>query len=109
MSDFTRREFAEALALAALAPMLGGEIAPIRLPEFAAGAAAEAEPAALARALADAIRAQYGHRLSDADLTVITRQIEASLDRSAKVRKVPLSNGDEPDFVFSAVRTPDSA
>lgn len=107
MAEVTRRELVEALALAAVAPILGG-VAPLHLPDFAIGAGAE-EPAALARALASVVRAQYGDRLSDADLAVITRQIEASLERAAKVRKVPVSNGDEPDFVFSAVRTPGSA
>jgi hypothetical protein len=106
MSEMTRREFAEALALVALGPTLGGGIAPIRLTAFQAAASAE-EPAALAAALGNAIRAQYGDRLSDADLALITRQIEASLERAAKVRKVPLANGDEPDFVFSAVRARD--
>lgn len=104
MSEMSRREFAEALALAALAPMLPN--AAVSLP----GTTAEVieEPAALARALADAIRAQYGDRLSDDDLAVVTRQIESSLERAARVRKVPLTNGDEPDFVFSVVRPVES-
>lgn len=108
MADVTRRELVEALAFAAVAPMLGRGVAPVHLPGFPLGSGAE-DPAALARALAGAVRAQYGDRLSDADLAVITRQIEASLERAAKVRKLPLSNSDEPDFVFSAVRTPGSA
>ena len=33
------------------------------------------------------------------------RQIESGLERAEKVRKVVLANGDEPDFVFSAVRS----
>jgi hypothetical protein len=100
MSEMNRREFAEALALAALVPMLPSGLA--RLPVGAAAAAEE--PAALARALAGVIRAQYGDRLSDEDLGTIARQIESSLERAARVRKVPLANADEPDFVFSAVR-----
>ncbi len=70
----------------------------------AAGLAAP-EPGALAKALAAAIRAQYGDRLSEADLAAITRQIESGLERAEKVRKAALANGDEPDFVFSAVRS----
>jgi hypothetical protein len=105
MSEMSRREFAEAVALATLAPLLGPGptgLGPLRLPlDPAAG-----DPAALARALAGAIRAQYGDRLDAADLATITRQIEASLDRAAKVRKIPLANGDEPDVLFSAVRAP---
>jgi hypothetical protein len=103
MSEMNRREFAEALAMAALAPMLPGAV--VSLPLTAT--VATDEPAALARALAGAIRAQYGERLSDEDLAAITRQIESSLERVARVRKVPLTNADEPDFVFSVVRPPE--
>jgi hypothetical protein len=109
MSEMNRREFAEAVALAALAPVLGSGIGPIRWPALGTGAASArlvgAEPSVLAKALAGAIRAQYGDRLSEADLAVITRQIEAGLERADKIRKATLANGDEPDFVFSAIRS----
>ena len=116
MSELNRREFAEAVALAALAPMLGAAPGALRWPPatggsasaIPAGVASAEEPSALARALADAIRAQYGDRLGEADIATVTRQIEAGLERAGKVRKAPLANGDEPDFVFSAVR-PDPA
>jgi hypothetical protein len=64
------------------------------------------DPASLAKALTGAIRAQYGDRLREADFDVVTHQIQAALERAAKLRKAPLSNGDEPDFVFSAVHAP---
>jgi len=110
VSEMNRREFAEALALAALAPMLGTGAGPIRWPSaLAAGAPAAGlaapEPSVLAKALAGAIRAQYGDRLSEADLAVVTRQIENGLERADKIRKATLTNGDEPDFVFSAIRS----
>jgi hypothetical protein len=105
-----RREFAEAIALAALVPVLGIDAGPIRWPgPLAAGAPAAGlaahEPSALAKALAGVIRAQYAGRLSEADLTVVTRQIENGLERADKVRRAALANGDEPDFVFSAIRS----
>jgi hypothetical protein len=109
MSELTRREFAEAIALAALVPVLGTGAGPIRWPGAPAtgvpaiGLAAH-EPGALARALAGVIRAQYGDRLSEADLDVVTRQIESGLERADKIRQAALANGDEPDFVFSAIR-----
>jgi len=104
MSEMNRREFAEALALAALVPMVPGGAGAIRLPAFIT-TSAEADPSALAKALAGVIRAQYGDRLSEQDLATITRQIETGLERADKVRKAgALANGDEPDFVFSAVR-----
>jgi hypothetical protein len=110
MADLNRREFAEALVLAALAPMLGAGAGPLRWNPALAGSVAAAagtashEPGSLAKALAGALRAQYGERLSAADLATVTKQIETSLERAAKIRKLPLTNGDEPDFVFSALR-----
>ena len=104
-----RREFAESVALAALAPLLGAGAPGLSLgPLLGTDAATDAllaaadEPSALARALAEAIRAQYGARLQAGDLDTITKQIQASLERADQVRKVDLANGDEPDFVFSA-------
>jgi hypothetical protein len=113
VSALNRREFAEAIALASLVPLLGTGAGGISWPgRLAAGApAAEfagSDPGELAKALAGVIRAQYGDRLGKADLAVVTRQIEAGLQRADKIRKVPLANGDEPDFVFSAIR-PESA
>ena len=101
----TRRSFTESLVLAALAPAFGipsGSVAS-PWPESIAPLAAGDEPVALAKALAGAIRAQYGARLSRAELTTITRQIQAGLERAAQIRKVDLANADEPAFVFSAL------
>ena len=103
MSDLTRRAFAESLAIAALAPVLGvtpGSIPRLdwSLPDDPANAPA----GALAKALAGAIRAQYGSRLSPKALSTITDQIQSGLERIERLKKVPLANGDEPDFVFSA-------
>ncbi|HEY7612789.1 MAG TPA: hypothetical protein VH764_07335 [Gemmatimonadales bacterium] len=102
MTELSRRDFAEAIALAGLAPFLGVAPGPMRLPPLEP-AAVEDLPS-LAKALAGVIRAQYADRLTEADLATIARQIESSLERAAKVRKVALANGDEPDFVFAAVR-----
>jgi len=104
-----RRAFAESVALAALAPLLGAGGPGLRLgpllgtdPATDALLAVSDEPSALARALAEAIRVQYGARLQADDLDTITKQIQASLERAEQVRKLDLANGDEPDFVFSA-------
>ncbi|HET7422473.1 MAG TPA: hypothetical protein VFJ92_02860 [Gemmatimonadales bacterium] len=104
-----RREFAESVALAALAPLLGAGAPGLSLgPLLGTDAATDAllaaadEPSALARALAEAIRVQYGGRLQAGDLDTITKQIQASLERAAEIRKLELANGDEPDFVFTA-------
>jgi hypothetical protein len=108
-----RRDFAESVARAALIPLLGPQAAGFRLEPWIRTVAPDAamappsapagEPGPLARALAEAIRAQYGTRLEPEDLATITRQIQTSLERAEQVRKVDLANGDGPDLVFSAV------
>lgn len=108
MSRLSRRLFAESLALAALAPVIGVQPETIRLGQWGGAAPAPAgdEPGALAKALAEVIRQQYGSRLSAADLSTITNQIQTGLEKIDRLRKVELANGDEPDFVFSALRPP---
>jgi len=103
-SELTRREFAESLALAALAPLLGPGTGPLALAawEPALAAATASDPGALAKALLEVIRVQFESRLSPEDLATIARQIQSSLDRSDQIREVDLANGDEPDFVFGA-------
>ena len=108
-----RRDFAESVALAALAPLLGVTPVGLRLepglagsPLAGAASAASDEPGPLARALAEVIRVQYGSRLQSGDLETITRQIQSSLERAEQIRKIELANGDEPDFVFSAAPAP---
>jgi hypothetical protein len=103
VNEITRRAFAESLAMAALAPALGVSPGSIPLLDWSPPAdSAHAPAGALAKALASAIRAQYSSRLSAKALTTITDQIQSGLERVERLKKVPLDNGDEPDFVFSA-------
>ncbi|HEU4681619.1 MAG TPA: hypothetical protein VFS51_07740 [Gemmatimonadales bacterium] len=106
MNELSRRSFTESLALAALAPLIGVRPETIRLPGWsdAASPTVMADPGALAQALAEIIRHQYGSRLSTSDLTAITVQIQAGLERADELRAVNLANGDEPDVVFAAGR-----
>jgi hypothetical protein len=109
VNRLTRRSFAESLAVAALAPLLGVRPEAIRLAwTVPASRGVVDDPGALAKALAEVIRRQYGSRLSAEDLAVVTRQIQAGLDRVDQLRKVELTNGDEPDSVFSANRSSQS-
>ncbi len=108
----TRRSFTESLALMALAPTLGirpdAMVTPYApsVADVVESAAAAPAPGALAKALARVVRAQYGVRLSLSDMTAITEQIQSSLDRAAQIRKIDVANGDEPDFVYSALPRP---
>jgi hypothetical protein len=106
VNGLSRRSFAESLAAAALAPLIGVRPETIRFGAWTSAAFPEAldDPGALAKALAEVIRRQYGSRLSAEDLATVARQIQTGLDRVDRLRKVDLANGDEPDFVFSAVR-----
>ncbi len=105
MSHLSRRSFAESLAVAALAPLVGVQPESIRLTGWRPVSPDTGDdPGTIARALAEVIRRQYGSRLSAKDLALITRQIQTGLDRVDQLRKVELDNGDEPDVVFSAVR-----
>ena len=105
--NVNRREFAGAVVLAALAPVLGIEASPAR-PSWWDRTAEQAgdDLDALAGALTEAVRVQYRDRLGPEDLKTITRQIKLSLTRAEEMRKVELANGDEPAFVFSASAGP---
>jgi hypothetical protein len=105
VTDLSRRTFAESLAAAALAPLLNVNPGSIRVTGWIrASSRLTGPPGALARALTEVIRAQYGSRLSPKDLTSIAQQIQTGLERVDQLRKVPLANGDEPAFVFTPSR-----
>ena len=104
MSDLSRRTFTESLALAALGSALGVAPETLTIPAWTVSPGrASKPPKALAKALTQVIKAQYGPRLSARDLATIGEQIQAGLDRVERLKKVSLMNGDEPDFVFNAV------
>jgi hypothetical protein len=92
--------------VAALAPLVGTRPESIRLVrwETALPPGAGENPGALARALTEVIRAQYGSRLSPKDLSTVAEQIQKGLERVDQLKKVNLANGDEPDFVFTPSR-----
>ncbi len=113
MSTLSRRLFAQRLAFTVAAPFilddlpvleLGAAPRPAPLAAPAPPPAAGPPPSDLARALTEAVRVRYGDRLSAADLDVIAQRIEGRLQALERLYQVPLSNGDEPDFVFSAYR-----
>jgi hypothetical protein len=91
-----------------LAPLIGARPESIRLAQWETTLppGAVAEPGALAKALTEVIRAQYGSRLSPKDLSTIAQQIQNGLVRVDQLKKVNLANGDEPDFVFMPSRPP---
>lgn len=99
--EISRREFAERLALVAAAPWFVDDLKP---PQPAQQAQ---EPSALAKALAEGVRLRYPDRFSADDLTAITRSIDNRLRQIERLYQTPLTNGDEPDFVYSVYRGAD--
>ncbi len=89
----SRREFHAAVALLAAAPL-------------AAFAADEKPPADALAGTADglvaAAKARYGARLTAEQLAEVEKSVRGGLARAEAMKKVPLKNGDEPAFAFSA-------
>lgn len=108
MSDpITRRAFAERLALAAAAPFVLEDLRALPLPSPRQAPQQETVPSPLARALAESIKIRYGDRLSAEDLKTITQSIDTRLRNAERLYRQALTNGDEPDFVFSVYRGAD--
>jgi hypothetical protein len=88
----SRREFHAAAALLAVAPL-----AAIR------GDEKPADPlVAAAEALTAAVKARYGKYLTAEQLAEVDKSIRGGVLRGELMRKVPLTNADEPAFAFSA-------
>lgn len=66
------------------------------------------EPRAVASSLLDALaralRAAYGDRLSEEQLRVLDERLGRNLRMKASLQRFPLRNSDEPDSVFAAFR-----
>lgn len=96
----SRRAFAEQLALLAAAPWFVEDVEPAQQQQAQ-------EPSPLAKALAETIRLRYPDRFSADDLTAITRSIDNRLRQIERLSQTPLTNADEPDFVYSVYRGAD--
>ena len=94
-----RRQFVKAVAASAAAPALG--LAPELV--VAGDEPKRADTSRdVARALAEVVRARHGKRLDAALVQRVRLRIGGSLRSAQALDGVPLSNGDEPDFVFFA-------
>ena len=105
----SRRLFAKGLALAAAAPALAeaatalGQAAP---PPSSAPAPTPVPtpeaPSSVAEALTEVARIRWGKHLSGEQLGEIAIALDGRLRGAEAMKKVPLSNADEPDVVFFA-------
>jgi len=99
VTEISRREFAERLALAAAAPWFLEDVKPRERQQQQAQ-----EPSTLAKALAESVRLRYPDRFSAEDLAAITRSIDGRLRAIERLYQTTLTNADEPDFVYSVFR-----
>ena len=117
-NDLTRRDFARAAVAAAVAPALAAcagtappETAPTPTPGVPApnpttaattpaAAPDRQEPTAVARALMDVIRAQYGERMTEAEMAKVQRSISGVLSTAERLRRFPLPISTEPTFFY---------
>ncbi|HEY0017911.1 MAG TPA: hypothetical protein VGC13_16470 [Longimicrobium sp.] len=111
-NELTRRGFAKAAMAAAVAPALAAcaaaapepasaLAAPAPAPAAApASAGAQQEPTPLARALAEAVRVQYGDRMTEAEMAKVQRGISGVLATAERLRRFPLPIATEPTFVY---------
>jgi hypothetical protein len=103
----SRRGFAKRLVLAAAAPALAGaaaalgQKAPALSPAPTPIPAPEA-PSSAAEALTEVARIRWGKHLSGEQLGEIAKTIDGRLRGADAMKKVPLTNADEPDVVFLA-------
>lgn len=101
-----RRGFLKCLAVAPLTPgALAPQAAPVPAPA-PPPAAAPAPPTgheAVAEALAEAVRREFGAHLDTAELEAVRKELRAGLERGGRLRKAArLSNADEPVNRFEA-------
>lgn len=105
----SRRGFAKSLALAAAAPALAGaaialgQTAPMPSPSSAPTPIPTPEaPSSVAETLTEVVRIRWGKNLSGEQLGEIAKSLDSRLKGAEAMKKVKLTNADEPDVVFFA-------
>ena len=112
--DLTRRDFAKAAVAAVAVPVLAPlaactasppEAAPAPAPAAqpappTAPAAAQQPPDPVAQALGEAIRAQYGSRMTAQEMESVQRSIAGTLRTAQRLREFSLPIATEPSFVY---------
>jgi hypothetical protein len=101
--SLSRREFAGRIAAGAAVPLVaaGARAAAAEAPQKAD----DPKPPSPVERMLELIRHQYPDaRLDDAGIAEIREELEAQVARSARLSAFPLTNADEPGFVFKAYR-----
>jgi hypothetical protein len=105
----SRRAFARTLATVAAAPALlpaaalgqAPAAAPTPAPTPTSVPTPEA-PSSVAEALTEVVRIRWGKHLSGEQLGEIAKALDGRLKGAEAMKKVKLTNADEPDVVFTA-------
>ena len=102
----SRRAFARTLATVAAAPALLpaavlGQTAPAMAPTPTPVPTPEA-PSSVSEALTEVVRIRWGKHLSGEQLGDIAKALDGRLKGAEAMKKVKLTNADEPDVVFFA-------
>jgi hypothetical protein len=101
--NFNRREFAGRLAAGAAVPLIAAGVG-VASAKAAQKSDDSKAPSQVERML-ELIRQQYPDpRLDEAGIAEIREELEAQLARSARLSAFPLTNADEPGFIFRAYR-----
>lgn len=104
----SRRAFARTLATMAAAPALlpaaalGQAAAPAAATPVPTPVPTPEAPSSVAEALTEVVRIRWGKNLSGEQLGQIAKAIDGRLKAGEAMKKVKLTNADEPDVVFSA-------
>jgi len=102
----SRREFAGRIAAAAAVPLITAGTTDV--PAKAAQKPGDAKASSSVDRMLELIREQYpDRRLDDAGIAEIREELESQIARSARLSAFPLTNADEPGFVFRAYRGAD--
>jgi hypothetical protein len=100
-----RRSFLASLAAAPLLPAAFVQVAPnpAQPPSPSPSAAPDVAPGPVALALAEAARHRFAAHLAPGDAGPIAKAIHGNLQAADRLRRVPLTNADEPVTTFEAV------
>lgn len=100
-----RRSFLKSLAAAPLLPAALAQVAPNppQPPSPTPAPSPSEAPSPMAEALAEAARHRFGAHFQPGDMDEIRKAIHGNLQAADRLRKVELTNGDEPVTSFSAV------
>jgi hypothetical protein len=104
----SRRAFARTLATMAAAPALlpaaalGQTAAPAAATPAPTPVPTPEAPSSVAEALTEVVRIRWGKHLSGEQLGEVAKAIDGRLKGAEAMKKVKLTNADEPDVVFFA-------